>query len=158
MKKQKKINFFTFIFWVPIEIFLDLFTEERKTQYVFNRDTNTFSIIEKALFKNAYKIIKKYPLDEITKAVTNTYTDNEIIDGECSKYEKLELKTKSGKLISLKLELKYLNKINTFLAGNESKLIIKHSPFKVRLLTIFFTILFLYLFIFKNSNFKITIE
>ncbi len=121
--------FFIFPYILPFAALGYLLTYERKKQYIFNRDTNTFSITEKALFKNAYKLKTQISLDEITRVTIHN--------------NKIRLERQSAELIKLPIDVNYAAQINAFLAGNEPYLTITNNPYKLRLIGVLVIIILL---------------
>ena len=121
---------------------------EHKKQLIFNRNANKFTIVEKALFRNEYKINKQMTLDDISGASVYSYLSR---GKNCStRMYELHINSNSEGTISpfnyaksnSSTATKFAKKINEFLAGNEPMLTLNHAPFFGRALGIFFSIFY----------------
>lgn len=119
---------------------------EHTVQIIFNRDINKFSIVEKALLRNEYKLNKQIPLDDVTEAFVHSFFSysrrGKHGRGSRTRMYELIIKTKENGNIepfgystsSPNPTTRYANEINEFLAGNESTLTITNTPYFIRIL------------------------
>ena len=121
---------------------------EHKIQLIFNREANKFTIVEKALFRNEYKVNKQLSLDDITGATVHSYVSRRK-NGSTRMYELHIGSATEGTILPLccassnsSMAVNSANKINAFLAGSEPSLIINHAPFAFRLVGSFFSVLY----------------
>ena len=119
---------------------------EHTVQIIFNRDINKFSIVEKALLRNEYKLNKQIPLDDITEAFVHSFFSysrrGKHRRGTKTRMYELLIKTKENGNIepfgystsSPNPVTRYANEINEFLAGNDSTLTITNTPYFLRII------------------------
>ena len=118
---------------------------EHKKQLIFNRETNKFTVVEKALFRNEYKVNKQLQLDDIIGANVYSYISRSK-NGSTTMYE-LHINSRTEGTIKplnsassvSSTATNFANQINTFLAGNEPSLTINHAPCFARVIGIIFS-------------------
>ncbi|MBR2430220.1 hypothetical protein IKB17_01995 [bacterium] len=121
---------------------------EHKKQLIFNREDNKFTIVEKALFRNEFKVIKQMQLSDITGATIHSYTSKSK-NSSTRMYELHIDSATEGTILPFRLAssnattfTNFANKINNFLAGGDISLIINHAPFFARIMGTFFSIIY----------------
>lgn len=121
---------------------------EHKKQLIFNRVANKFTIVEKALFRNEYKVNKQLSLDDITGATVHSYISRSK-NGSTRMYELYINSATEGTILPLggassngSTATNFANKINAFLTGNEPSLTINHAPFFARIIGTVFSLFY----------------
>ncbi len=121
---------------------------EHKKQLLFNREANKFTIVEKALFRNEFKVIKRVPLNDITGATIHSYFSRNK-NGSTRMYELHINSATEGTILPFSEAssnattcTNFANKINKFLAGKDSFLTINHAPFFARIIGTIFSIFY----------------
>ena len=127
---------------------------ERTVQIILNRDINKFSVVEKALLRNEYKLNKQIPLDDVTEAFVHSsfsYSRQGRNRSGCrTQMYELLIKTKENGVINpfgystnIPYSLtKFADEINEFLAGNDSTLTITNRPWFFRTMGVLMTIFY----------------
>ena len=121
---------------------------EHKKQLLFNREANKFTIVEKALFRNEFKVTKQMQLSDIIGATVHSYISRSK-DGSTRMY-KLHINSTTEGTISpfgeassnAKTITNFANKINKFIADKDSSLTINHAPFFARIIGTVFSIIY----------------
>ena len=139
----------TFLFFITIGVIGYIsFIVEHKQKIIINRIDNKFLIMEKALFRNCYKVLKNINLDmieyayvyEFSKIHYNTNSKNNNPEG--TTMYKLNLKCKNEEFFDLtnwaSSEKKHIetkvNQVNTALQSEESYIELEEKPCIIRCL------------------------
>ncbi len=125
------------------------FIIDHKTQFILNKDSNSFTIVEKALFQKRHKVKQQIKLDDIIGV--DIYQQVRFSKEGSSTMYSLHIKTKHNGIInpfncsvSNKNDYeKFANKINQFLNNDETSLIIDHAPFMFRIIGTIFSLAYI---------------